>query len=245
MNLIQFLFRTCRGPIGAMTLAALLSAACNAGLLAAVNNALHPEGKAVMMIAFAFIALGLGRVITSFISQMMSVRFSQKAVAGLRRDLVRSILAAPLRQLEEIGSARLIVALTDDVYSVTQALQGLPIFALNVALLLGGAIYLGWLSWKILLGLTILAALGAAGYILLTRGAFGVLSAAREEEDRLFGHFRALTEGIKELKLHRNRRGIFSRAISRTPRKIINSTILAPSGVSSSRNIGVTSCFIR
>ena len=35
------------------------------------------------------------------------------------------------------------------------------------------------------------------------------MNLAREEEDRLFGYFRALTEGIKELKLHRNRRGAF------------------------------------
>src|SRR5262249_31104966 len=116
---------------------------------------------------------------------------------------------APLRQLEEAGSARLVVALTDDVYNVTQALLCLPLLAINVALLLGGAIYLGWLSWKILLGLTILATLGAAGYSLLTRGGFQSLSDAREEQNRLFRHFRALTESIKELKLHRNRRGIF------------------------------------
>jgi putative ATP-binding cassette transporter len=41
------------------------------------------------------------------------------------------------------------------------------------------------------------------------RGAFRSLHAAREDEDKLFGHFRALTEGIKELKLHRQRRGVF------------------------------------
>ena len=41
--------------------------------------------------------------------------------------------------------------------------------------------------------------------------------AAREIEDKLFGHFRALTEGIKELKLHRERRGVFfSRDIQET-----------------------------
>src|SRR5205823_8448588 len=35
------------------------------------------------------------------------------------------------------------------------------------------------------------------------------LNLAREEEDKLFRSFRALTEGIKELKLHRSRRGAF------------------------------------
>ena len=188
---------------------ALISGACNAGLIAAVNKALHQVGPSTKLLIAAFVALGLGRLVTSLASQMMSVRFSQKAVAGMRRNLVRSILAAPLRQLEEIGSARLIVALTDDIYNVTQALLAVPVTAVNVALLLGGAAYLGWLSWELLLGLTMFAVVGSLGYSLLSKGAFRSLNRAREEEDRLFGHFRALTDGVKELKLHRNRRSVF------------------------------------
>src|SRR6185436_1547698 len=58
---------------------------------------------------------------------------------------------------------------------------------------------------------------GALGYRWMIRGAFRSLIQAREEENKLFGHFRALTEGIKELKLHRDRRGdFFSRDIQET-----------------------------
>src|SRR5580765_5664274 len=119
-------------------------------------------------------------------------------------------MRAPLRQIEELGAPRLLVALTDDVYHVTQALLAIPILSVNLALLLGGAVYLAWLSWPMLCGLLGLIVVGAAGHRLLVRGAFRSLYSAREEEDKLFGHFRALTEGIKELKLHRHRRGVFS-----------------------------------
>jgi putative ATP-binding cassette transporter len=193
----------------AMALVALVGGACNAGLIAAVNAALRNTAKPAKSIVLAFVALGLGRLGASFISQMISVRFSQEAVATLRRNLVRAMLAAPLRQLEELGSARLIVALTDDVYNVTQALLGVPVFVVNVSLLMGGGVYLGWLSWRLLLGLMGFAALGSLGYSLLSRGAYQSLNRAREEEDRLFRHFRALTEGVKELKLHRKRRSVF------------------------------------
>ncbi|HEX5220543.1 MAG TPA: cyclic peptide export ABC transporter [Verrucomicrobiae bacterium] len=209
MNLIAFVLRTCRGPMLVMASIALVSGACNAGLIAAVNKSLHQVGPAARMLVLAFVALGLGRLVTSLVSQMMSARFSQKAVGRMRRSLVRSILSAPLRQLEEIGSARLIVALTDDIYNVTQALLAVPVTAVNVALLLGGAAYLGWLSWELLLGLMVFACAGALGYSLLSKGAYRSLNRAREEEDRLFGHFRALTDGVKELKLHRDRRSVF------------------------------------
>jgi putative pyoverdin transport system ATP-binding/permease protein len=209
MNLIAFVLRTCRKPMTAMALIALVGGACNAGLIAAVNNALQTTTKPVRGVVLAFVALGLGRLCASFVSQIISVRFSQEAVAGLRRSLVRGVLAAPLRQLEELGSARLIVALTDDVYNVTQALLGVPSFVVNISLLIGGGAYLGLLSWHLLLGLLAFAALGSLGYSVLSRGAYRSLNRAREEEDRLFRHFRALTEGVKELKLHRKRRSVF------------------------------------
>jgi putative ATP-binding cassette transporter len=139
----------------------------------------------------------------------MLVRYAQDAISNLRRDLVRKILSVPLRQLEEIGSPGILVALTDDVFNITQALLAVPIITVNIAILIGGAAYLGWLSWKVLMGMMVLILLGAVSYRLLMKSAFRYLHLAREEEDRLYHAFRSLTEGIKELKLHRNRRVVF------------------------------------
>lgn len=217
MKLLKFILRSCRSIIILTVVIALLSGACNAGLIAAVNKALHLSAGVGGWLIVAFVALGLGRLVSSYFAQVISVRFSQGTIAQLRRDLVQAILRAPLRQVEELGAPRLLVALTDDVYHVTQALLAIPILAVNVALLLGGAVYLAWLSWPMLCGLLGLAVVGAVGHRLLVRGAYRSLHAARENEDQLFGHFRALTEGIKELKLHRKRRGVFfSRDIQET-----------------------------
>jgi putative ATP-binding cassette transporter len=198
------------------SLTALLSGACNAGLIGLVSNALTRAGPATRALIWAFIALGLGKVVTNLISQVVLARFSQGAIAHLRRDLIRQILAVPLRQLEEIGSARILVALTDDIFNITQALLAIPVVAVNLAILLGGAAYLGWLSWQILSAVFLLIVLGGVGYRLMIRRAFHWLNFARAEEDRLFGYFRALTEGIKELKLHRSRRSAFYQNIRET-----------------------------
>lgn len=228
MKLLKFILWSCRGMSVLIVAAAILSGACNAGLIAAVNATLHRSGRAGGWIIAAFVGLGLGRLASSYFSQMISVHFSQRTIAHLRRDLVRAILRAPLRQLEELGAPRLLVALTDDVYHVTQALLGIPILAVNCALLLGGAAYLAWLSWPMLCGVLGLIVVGAAGHRLLVRGAFRSLNAARANEEKLFGHFRALTEGIKELKLHRQRRDVFfSRDIHETTEAYQRHNILA------------------
>jgi putative ATP-binding cassette transporter len=208
MNLFKFIWRTCGGMMVVTTLTALLSGACNMGLIALVSAALTDSGR-VKVLMWGFIALGVGKLISTFVSQALLANFAQGAVAELRRDLIRKILTVPLRRLEELGTPRLLVALTDDVFNITQALLAIPIVFVNLAMLLGGAAYLGWLSWKILAGAFALILVGAVVYRLIVASAFQCLNLAREEEDRLFGYFRALTEGIKELKLHRNRRGAF------------------------------------
>lgn len=209
MNLLKFIWRTCRHVTVITTLIGLVSGACNAILIALVKDAVTGTGGTARALVWAFIAVGLGKIITNYISQAMLASYSQGVVANLRRDLIQKILAVPLRHLEEIGAPRVLVALTDDVSSVTQALMAIPFVSVNGAILLGGAVYLAVLSWQILGAILVMVALGAIGYRLIMTSAFHHLNLAREEGDRLYGQFRALTEGIKELKLHRNRRQVF------------------------------------
>src|SRR5436309_1072957 len=209
MKLIKFVFQKCRRMMMVTAVAAGLSGACNAGLLAMVNRVLDDPPAPGQVFIIVFIGLVIGKIVTGFLSQFALTRFSQEIIAQLRYDLVHKILNVPLRRLEEIGAPRLMVALTEDVLNITQALLGIPVMAVNIAILLGGAVYLGWLSWKMLAVLGVFCVVGAIIYRMMINSGFHFLSLAREVEDRLFNHFRGLTEGIKELKLHRNRRGVF------------------------------------
>ncbi|HWA10515.1 MAG TPA: cyclic peptide export ABC transporter [Opitutaceae bacterium] len=209
MTLLRFLLRYSPAMVLWTSLVALLSGACNAGLIAMINAALARPGAAGMALLGAFVALGLGRILTNAAAQITLAHFSQDTTARLRQDLVGKILAVPLRQLEELGTPRLMVALTEDILEITQATLSIPIFAVNFAVLLGGAVYLAWLSVPVFLAMFAFGLVGAISYRLMIRSGFGHLAAARDGQDRLFRHFRALTEGVKELKLHRVRREAF------------------------------------
>lgn len=209
MNLLKFIWNTCRGMMIVTTITALISGACNAGLIALVNTALTTLTRPGALLIGAFIAVGFGKIASNFAAQALLANFSQGVIADLRRDLIRKILTVPLRHLEELGAARVLVALTDDVANITNALLAIPFVAVNLAILLGGAVYLGWLSWQVLASICVLIVLGGIGYRLIVSSAFRFLNLAREEGDVLYGHFGALTNGIKELKLHRNRRKAF------------------------------------
>jgi ABC-type siderophore export system fused ATPase/permease subunit len=65
------------------------------------------------------------------------------------------------------------------------------------------------LSWQVFLFALGVIGLGAVGYHLVHLRAIRYLQSASSEQDRLFGHFRALTDGAKELRLHRRKSRVF------------------------------------
>lgn len=69
--------------------------------------------------------------------------------------------------------------------------------------------YLGYLSWQILLFAIITIFLGSLGFHLANSRAEFHLRASRRREDDLVKYFRALFDGAKELKLHRDRKEAF------------------------------------
>ena len=72
MNLIKFFFRGSRSMMLCTVLAALLSGACNAGLIAMVNSALSHGGREIpVRLIWAFVALAAGRLLTNCLAQMM------------------------------------------------------------------------------------------------------------------------------------------------------------------------------
>src|ERR1700730_11783610 len=80
---------------------------------------------------------------------------------------------------------------------------------MQAAVILGTLAYLSWSSSAKLLLLVAFLALGVPSYLLAARWSGARQRLAREQGDALFAHFRAVTEGTKELKLHRPRRLAF------------------------------------
>ena len=188
----------------------LLSGSSTAALIALISNAVGRNPTAsVASIAWEFVGLALVALITSIISQVVLIRLCQDAVWQLRMRLSRQILASELNHLEQLGTPRLLATLTEDVQSVTTAVAVVPFLCIDFAIVAGCLVYILGLYWKIsvLLFGFLFIAMGSCQWLLKRGGK--LLALAREEQDLLFKHFRTVTEGIKELKLHYQRRHVF------------------------------------
>ena len=189
--------------------AGLVSGACAAGLIALINTALHNAELSRRVLVVGFAGLVVAKVGSQALSRLLLIRFSQRALTHLCRQLCRKVLAAPLSHLESVGIPRILATLTEDVAWLGWGAQNVPALARNAAVLVGSAIYLAWLSSSVLLVMLLVVGVGALGYHVLSTRAYGYLQQGRDARDVLFQHFRALTEGMKELKLHAARREAF------------------------------------
>lgn len=209
MKLIFFLLRTSPRVVIAAIIAGLIAGVSNTGLLALINKALSQTGSSTTRAIWVFVALCAIMLISRCASSISLARLARGAIYELRMKLCRSIIAAPLRQLEELGAPRLLATLTDDVPSISSALTVIPLICMHIAVVVTCLIYLAWLSWTVFLAVIAFMVFGVLSYYLPFRKAYSYFEANRHGWDQLFKHFQALMQGTKELKLHHQRREAF------------------------------------
>ena len=209
MKLIQFLLRTFRSTVILAVAVGLIAGMSGAGLIALINIRLSKAEMSGRGLAWSYAGMAVIVLITNIVSQLLLIRLAQATSFDLRMRLSRQVLAAPLRHLEELGAHRLMASLTEDIPSIIGALLSVPALCINVATMAVCLLYLGWLSRAMLVGVIVFMGLGVAVRQLLVMKGLRSLKLAREESNALLAHYRAITEGTKELKLHNGRRREF------------------------------------
>ena len=203
-DIFRFLLQHSPRTVVVASLAGSVAGGASALLVVLVNQQITGAGSSL---SWGFITLAFAGLLVSvsglnLLSRVVLIRLMQRAEYEMRMDLSRRILATPLRQLEEVGPARLYAVLTQDVANLSAALSTLPNLCINAAMLAGCLAYLAWLSWPVLIALLVVLGLTIAVNVLFDRRALRLLIQARAKFDQMLEHFRGLTEGIKELKLH-------------------------------------------
>jgi putative ATP-binding cassette transporter len=208
IRLLSYLFNSCRREILIVAGLGLLGGASSAAIIAIVNSALHSQVTGILPVATFAIAV-LIKLASGLVSNVVLLRMTQNSILRLCDEMCRRVIAAPLRRIEEVGASRVLASLTDDVATLSSAIAEVPHLVVNAAVLVGCAIYLAWLSGRAGVVMLSIALFGAISYRFVLIRAQKAYEAARDVRDVLFGHFRSLTDGIKELKLNRYRRESF------------------------------------
>lgn len=210
MKLLAFLFRSSWMMMAIAIIMGFISGGCSAGLIALISRSIGSGIPwSVSILALCFTGLVIIALSTTISAQVLLIQLSQRSVFQLQMHLSRQILASELIHLETLGASRLLATLTKDVQAVSNAVHLLPVLCIDIAIVLGCLIYITWLSWKVLAFVLLLFIIAMASCLFLLKRGKAFLTQARAEQDDLFRHFRTVTDGIKELKLHYSRRQDF------------------------------------
>jgi putative ATP-binding cassette transporter len=161
-QLLRFFIRLSGGMAALIALASILAGACNTAMLAVLNRALEGDDGGHLL-ALAFVGAVTLKLVTSYVSDVMLIRFSARTLAQLRDRLALQVTEAPLRRVERLGAARIVSLLTGDIETLNVTYLALPYYGSQAAILVGGAIYLGWLSPPTLLALSIFSLVSLIG----------------------------------------------------------------------------------
>ncbi|MBB5191244.1 ABC-type siderophore export system fused ATPase/permease subunit [Silvimonas terrae] len=209
MSLLFTLIRGSRWTFALALIASVISGFANATLVALINRALHLNTDELAKLGWPFLGLVVLVLVMRTLGQTCFVRLGQQAKATLRMQTIRNIAAAPFQAIEQYGAARALNILTQDLDSIVVFFVSLPNLVMYGAVIAGCLVYLGSLSWPVLLVALVAVLTGAIGYVLVNRQALVHLRGSRQREDQLVRHFRALFDGAKELKLHQPRNEMF------------------------------------
>ena len=207
MNVIWLLLKASWLNVSIAILTGLISGGCSAMLISLINRAISDNSNQNLVWYFA--GLAILALLSGFVSQFLLIYLSQEAVYNLRLSLSRGILSTPLRNLEELGANRLLATLTDDVGTLSNTIFLIPFLCVDIAVVVGCLTYLSTISGTVFVVVFCFMVLTIGTVQLLLNKMRKFFDLAREEQDILFKHFRSITDGIKELKLHSLRRQEF------------------------------------
>ncbi|WP_437569871.1 cyclic peptide export ABC transporter [Sorangium sp. So ce542] len=213
MRFLLSLAHTSRAALVAALAASIVSGLLGAALTALINRALDASRGELLPLGLTFAAACVGMLICRIWSEAKFVELSQGTLARLRQQVCRRMASAPFRELETQGGARWLAVLVEDVQRVADFFVTVPKLLVHGAIVLGCLGYLAILSWPMFLFAIGMVLAGACLHLVLVGRGHRHLSRARDEEDELYEHFRALIDGAKELNLSRARREAFLRDV--------------------------------
>ena len=209
MKLALLLLRTSWRAASMGVLLGLISGASSVALVVLILRIVQDPHASAAAVGGLFAVLCVVVLLSQVGSQVLVARLTQESVHQLQIGLCQRILESPIRHLEQIGSPRMLASLMGDVSVISQAMRGAPLLAVNMVMLLIGAVYLGSLSMSLLLAASAYCLLSLLSYWCVAAWAHRYVKRSREQQNLLQERVQELVGGIKELKMHDSRRREF------------------------------------
>lgn len=172
-------------------------------------------------------------------SQILLTRVALDATTDLRVKTYRQIAAAPIAELEKVGSSKLLVAITTDVARIISGAISIPNVLVSIVTVTGMLSYLYLLSSDVFAFVIKAILFGVVTYQVPMLIGNKYFARGRAEFDMLQESIRGLIYGAKELKLNKIKRDrYFDEFLATHEQSVLRNTKRANTIVVSAANYG-------
>ena len=176
--------------------------------LSFINNELVSLMEFDPILAIKFIAVLLLFFISAIAANISLTNFGHKFIYELRYQSVKQILDTPNSVINEIGKAKIIASLNNDIKTITFAFMSATGFIQSLVFIVCASIYLCVIAPKIFIFLSVW--IGATLFIntLFMKKIHLYFKYSRVQDDALQKHYDDIVEGHRELSLNRVRASV-------------------------------------
>nr|WP_162303246.1 cyclic peptide export ABC transporter [Pantoea allii] len=209
MKLLAYLYR--QEPVRFLfsIIFGILSGLSGAGLVNIISHSVVNSESKTLLLMLQFFGLCFIYMISKTASEVIIMKLTQQAVFKMRVDLSRKLLYTPYKQIQKMGSAKLLVILTKDIETFLQATKWVPIVFGNMMVISGCLAYIASFSLDYFFFIVLTLTVCAVAFNLVQRRPLRKLKKVRAQLDILYDHFQNLIEGSKELLLNSKRGDLF------------------------------------
>ncbi len=193
-------------PIVGYSLLAIVSGLSGFAFITIINKIISNSITATETISMQnYLYMFIGAIIVFFISRRWLaggiIRLSQKIYWDIRKDVIKLILKAPYRKLQEYKD-EVYATLTTDVNHITNASMMIITFFSSIILILACLVYMAFLSLQ-LLGVSVaVIAVGVLIYAIRSKTSNTQIKEVRELEKTFINIFNSILNGAKEININ-------------------------------------------
>ena len=194
--------------ISKIVLLTLLFSGLGVWTLSFINNELVSLKEFDTFVAVKFIVVLLLFFASAISANISLTNFGHKFIYELRYQSVKQILDTPNSVINEIGKAKIIASLNNDIKTITFAFMSATGFIQSLVFIVCASIYLCVIAPKIFIFLSIW--IGATLFIntLFMKKIHLYFKYSRVQDDALQKHYDDIVEGHRELSLNRARASV-------------------------------------
>ncbi|MFT6867184.1 MAG: putative ATP-binding cassette transporter [Cyclobacteriaceae bacterium] len=186
----------------------VLSGTCITYLIKGLQTALATEMSDPFWMITSFVGFWIGYGATSILSVQTTTKLSEDVVLDLRKSVSEKILKASFQSME-LEKNRLFTILTNDISTISNAINKLPNVITGASMIVGSVVYMAFISIELFTMFIVLLGLAFLFFKMPMNAYRGKMRESRDIQNQLFGYFEALINGLKELSLSKNLRKSF------------------------------------